>query len=66
MSIPTTGSLGEDNPADRTILFQSAPDEPEKKPRTPRDYDKDVGDRVEKKPRNPESPQQTHENEDHG
>ncbi|MDQ0010392.1 hypothetical protein J2T07_002582 [Luteibacter jiangsuensis] len=31
-----------------------------------RDYDKDVGDCVDKKPRNPESPQQTHENQDYG
>jgi len=47
-------------------LAPSTPGEPDTKPKTPRDYDKDVGDRVEKKPRNPESPQQTHENEDHG
>jgi hypothetical protein len=49
-----------------TFLTQSTPDDPDTKPKTPRDYDKNVGDRVEKKPRNPESPQQTHENEDYG
>ena len=40
--------------------------DPENKPKTPQDYNKNVGDRVEKKPRNPDSPQQTHDNEDHG
>jgi hypothetical protein len=40
----------------------ASPDEP----RSPRDYDESTGDRVEKKPRAPDSPQQTHENEDHG
>lgn len=49
-----------------TFLTQSTPDEADTKPRSPRDYDKDIGDRIDKKPRNSESPQQTHENEDHG
>lgn len=43
----------------------NTPTEPDKRP-TPRDYDEGTGDRVEKKPKVPESPQQTHENEDHG
>lgn len=36
------------------------------KPKTPQDYDQGTGNRVEKKPKSPESPQQTHEDEDHG
>ncbi|WP_426287808.1 hypothetical protein [Luteibacter sp. E-22] len=34
--------------------------------RTPQDYDKSTGNHVEKKPGKEESPQQTHNNEDHG
>jgi hypothetical protein len=34
--------------------------------RNPKDFDAATGDRVEKKPKEPESPQQTHENEDQG
>jgi hypothetical protein len=33
---------------------------------TPRDLDRDTGDRVEKKPKPPESPQQKHDDESHG
>lgn len=36
------------------------------KPTSPRDYDAGTGDRVEKEPKPQESPQQTHDNEDHG
>jgi hypothetical protein len=41
---------------------------PEQKdqPRNPREFDAGTGDRVEKKPKGPESPQQTHDDEDHG
>ncbi|MEX1827122.1 hypothetical protein [Luteibacter sp. CQ10] len=38
-------------------------------PPSPRDYDRDVGNRVEKKPerdRGGDSPQQTHDDEDNG
>jgi hypothetical protein len=35
-------------------------------PKSPRDYDAGTSDRVEKKPKTPESPQQQHDNEDHG
>jgi hypothetical protein len=35
-------------------------------PRNPREFDTATGDRVEKKPKDPESPQQTHDDEDHG
>jgi hypothetical protein len=34
--------------------------------RTPRDLDRDTGDRVEKKPKPPESPQQKHDDESQG
>jgi|GEM_PF-3514886 len=33
---------------------------------TPHDYDKSTGDKVEKKPQGEKSPQQEHDNEDHG
>ncbi|WP_256470168.1 hypothetical protein [Luteibacter flocculans] len=32
----------------------------------PREYDQSAKDRVEKKPTSPESPQQEHDDEDHG
>jgi hypothetical protein len=34
--------------------------------RNPRDFDKGTGDQVEKKPKETESPQQNHDDEDHG
>ncbi len=36
------------------------------KPKSPREYDAGTSDRVEKNPETPESPQQQHDNEDHG
>jgi antitoxin (DNA-binding transcriptional repressor) of toxin-antitoxin stability system len=66
MLIPHDRNTWQYPAAKALVLSQSTPDDPDTKPKTPRDYDKNVGDRVEKKPRNPESPQQTHENEDHG
>lgn len=36
------------------------------KPKSPHEYDAGTSDRVEKSPKAPESPQQQHDNEDHG